>query len=115
LHPSANGELCPIGEAHFEKGGCTTPIATSKGARLRHQLDRRSQAYKQLYAKRTMVERMNSQAEALGILRPKLRRGRAIANRNTLLYVRLHLLALSRLPAAAEEGRSASESLALRA
>ena len=115
LHPARTGQLCPIADPHFEKGGCTTTIATSKGARIRHQLDRQSQAYKQLYAKRTMVERINSQAEALGILRPKLRRGRAIANCNTLIYVLINLHALSRLRAAAKEGRSASEGVALTA
>jgi hypothetical protein len=115
LHPTPTGQLCPIADPHFEKGGCTTTIATSKGARLRHQLDRESEAYKQLYAKRTMVERINSQAEALGILRPKLRRGRAIANRNTLIYVLINLRALNRLRAAAQEERPMSEGLALTA
>jgi hypothetical protein len=56
-----------------------------------------SEAYKRLYAMRTMVERINSQAEALDILHPKLRRGSAIANRNTLTYVLINLRALSRL------------------
>jgi hypothetical protein len=115
LHPTPTGQLCPIADPHFEKGGCTTTIATSKGARIRHQLDRESQAYKQLYAKRTMVERINSQAEALGILRPKLRRGSAIANRNTLIYVLINLRALSRLRAAAQERRQSGEGLALTA
>jgi hypothetical protein len=84
LHPTPTGESCPIADAHFASGGCTTTIATSIGARLRHQLDRESDAYKQLYAQRSMVERINSQAEALEIIHPKLRSGRAIANRNTL-------------------------------
>ncbi len=72
------------------------------GARLRHTLDRAREAYKQLYAQRTMVERINSQAEALGILHPKLRRGRAIANQNTLTYVLINLRALARMRTAAE-------------
>ena len=106
LHPQPTGQPCPIGDAHFAQGGCTTTIATGRGARLRHQLDRESTAYKQLYAQRTMVERINSQAEALEILHPKLRSGRAIANRNTLTYVLINLRALARLrPAATEEGR----------
>jgi hypothetical protein len=61
-----------------------TTLAADMGARIRHTLERESAEYKQLYALRTMVERINSQAEALGILHPKLRRGRAIATRNTL-------------------------------
>ena len=113
LHPEPTGAVCPIAEPHWEKGGCTTTIATSAGARIRHQLDRDGQAYKQLYAKRTMVERINSQAEALGILRPKLRRGRAIANRNTLIYVLINLRALARVrAAAARSGRALAGTVA---
>lgn len=97
LHPMPNGQGCPIGDPHFEKGGCTTTLAADAGARIRHTLDRESAAYKQLYAQRTMVERINSQAEALGITRPKLRRGRAIANHNTLLYVLINLRARARI------------------
>lgn len=53
-----------------------------------------------------MVERTNCQAEALGILRPKLRRGRAIVNLNTLTYVLLNLRALQRVRAAGAAERS---------
>lgn len=114
LHPSASGQSCPSGDPHFATGGCTTTLATSVGARIRHQLDRESAAYKQLYAKRTMVERVNSQAEALGILRPKLRRGCAIANQNTLTYVLLNLRALGRIRAAQQQ-RPATDQIALTA
>lgn len=103
LHPQATGQCCPIADRHFATGGCTTTIASSRGARIRHQLDRTSEAYKQLYDQRTMVERINSQAEALEIIHPKLRSGRAIANRNTLTYVLINLRALGRLRAAQEE------------
>jgi Transposase DDE domain len=106
LHPQPSGEPCPIADPHFAKGGCTTTLAASRGARIRHQLDRTSDAYKQLYDQRTMVERINSQAEALEIIHPKLRSGRAIANRNTLTYVLINLRALMRLRAAAEERQS---------
>jgi hypothetical protein len=115
LHPNATGQLCPIGDPHFEKGGCTTTLAMSIGARIRHQLNRESAEYKQLYAKRTMVERINAQAEALEIVRPKLRRGRAIANRNTLTYVLINLRALSRIRAAAKEARPTAETKTLAA
>jgi hypothetical protein len=115
LHPEPTGAVCPIADPHWEKGGCTTTIATSIGARIRHQLNRQSAAYKQLYAQRTMVERINSQAEALNILHPKLRRGRAIANRNTLTYVLINLRALARIRAAAAEGRPAADQLTLAA
>jgi hypothetical protein len=99
LHPAPTGAACPNNDAHFAKGGCTTTIATSTGARIRHQLDRESPDCKRLYAQRTMVERINSQAEALDILHPKLRRGSAIANQNTLIYVLINLRALARLRA----------------
>jgi hypothetical protein len=115
LYPIASGEVCPIADAHWEKGGCTTTIAQGPGARLRHTLDRASEEYKALYAKRTMVERINSQAEALDILHPKLRRGSAIANRNTLTYVLINLRALARIRAAAVEGRPAAEPITLAA
>lgn len=96
-----------MGDEHFRNKGCATTIAASPGARIRHQLDRESQSYKKDYAQRTMVERINSQAEALGILHPKLRRGSAIVNGNTLMYVLINLRALQRIGRAAEEVRPA--------
>jgi hypothetical protein len=114
LYPEPSGAICPIADPHWEKGGCTTTIATSAGARIRHQLDRQSEEYKQLYAKRTMVERINSQAEALDIIRPKLRSGKAIANRNTLTYVLINLRALKRIRTASEV-RPKAEQVALAA
>jgi hypothetical protein len=115
LYPSATAECCPIGDAHWDKGGCTTTIAQGPGSRIRHTLDREGQPYKELYAKRTMVERINSQAEALDIVHPKLRNGKAIANRNTLTYVLINLRALARLRLAAQERQPASEQLTLAA
>jgi hypothetical protein len=115
LFPTATGEVCPIADAHWAKGGCTTTIAAGAGSRLRHTLDRDSDAYKDLYALRTMVERINSQAEALDIIHPKLRSGRAIANRNTLTYVLINLRALNRIRRAAREARAAGEGLTLMA
>jgi len=115
LHPDPTGQVCPIADPHWEKGGCTTTLATSQGARIRHTLDRDSAAYKQLYAKRTMVERINSQAEALDLLEPKLRRGTAIANRNTLTYVLINLRALARIRAATQEVRPGGDRVTLTA
>jgi hypothetical protein len=62
-----------------------------------HQLDRESEIYKSIYKQRTATERINSQAVALGIERPKLRNGKAIANQNTLTYVLINLRALHRV------------------
>lgn len=105
LHPTVTGEACPCNDPHVAKGGCTTTIAHTDGARIRHTLDREGAAYKDVYGKRTMVERINSQAEALGITKPKLRRGRAIVNQNSLTYVLINLRALQRMRHTATEGR----------
>jgi len=58
-----------------------------------------SEAYKDAYRQRTATERINSQAVALGIERPHLRNGRAITNRNTLIYVLINLRFLQRIRA----------------
>jgi len=110
LKPTATGEVCPTADPHWPNGGCTTTIAAGSGSRIRHELDREGEDYKRLYAMRTMVERINSQAEALGIVRPKLRRGRAIANQNTLTYVLINLRALARRRAAATEVQPTTKS-----
>jgi hypothetical protein len=95
--PKSNGQTCPKAHPHWAKGGCTATLAASIGARLRYQIDRDSQAYKEVYRQRTATERINSQAVDLGIERPKLRNGQAIANQNTLTYVLINLRALQRI------------------
>ncbi len=72
-------------------------MGSTSGARLRYTLDRDSDAYKLIYNQRTAVERINSQAKALGIERPILRNGKAIANQNTLIYLLINLRFLHRL------------------
>lgn len=91
LFPQPTGESCPLNHNRWQKGGCTVDMPTSPGARLRYQLDRHSPAYKQVYKQRTATERVNSQAVALGIERPHLRNGPAIANQNTLIYLLINL------------------------
>ena len=66
---------------------------------MRVRLDRQSDLYQQLYNQRTAAERINSQATELGIERPMLRRGSAIYNCNTLLYVLINLRAYQRVMA----------------
>ena len=90
---------CPIHCKQSKHGGCTAMMPTSIGARLRYQLDRQSELYKSIYRQRTANERINSQALALGIERPHLRNGAAIANRNTLIYTLINLRFLQRLRA----------------
>jgi hypothetical protein len=95
--PNPTGEACPINDKHWSEGGCVTTLSTSPGARIRHQLDRNAQVYKDIYKQRTAVERINSQAVELGIERPKLRNGQAIANLNTLIYTLINLRLLQRI------------------
>jgi hypothetical protein len=99
LYPTPTGEPCPIDDPHCAKGGCRTTIAASIGARIRWQLDRKSDAYTTIFNQRTVCERVNSQAVELGIERPKLRNQRSITNQNTLLYVLLNLQTLQRMEA----------------
>jgi hypothetical protein len=89
--------VCPIHHARWPQGGCTAMMPTSLGARLRYQIDRDGELYQGLYRQRTAVERINSQAVALGIERPHLRNGAAIANQNTLIYLLINLRFLQRL------------------
>ncbi|MCB0124852.1 MAG: hypothetical protein KDE58_21500 [Caldilineaceae bacterium] len=97
LYPAATGDACPIGDPHWENGGCLTTLPTNPGNRIRHELDRESPEYKALYKQRTATERLNALALELGIERPKLRNQRSIANNNTLIYVLLNLRALARV------------------
>lgn len=96
FYPEPTGESCPVGDAHWQQGGCVVTTPTSPGPRIRVQLDRSSDAFKQLYAQRTMAERIFSQAKDLGIERPKLRNQRSVANLNTLTYILLNLYAWQR-------------------
>jgi hypothetical protein len=100
--------LLPLGkQAWLEKGRpvrrfrCPTcqvvrKLVSEPGAHLRASLDRQSAAYKTSYKQRTACERINSQAEALGIQHPHQRRLAFIARRNTLIYLLINLRALSR-------------------
>ena len=98
LTPNRSGRVaCPIHHKNAKRGGCTAMMPISIGARLRYTLDRQGEAYKEAYRQRTAVERINSQAVALGIERPHLRNGLAIANQNTLIYVLINLRFLQRL------------------
>lgn len=97
LYPEPTGQPCPKNHKNFPKGGCTATLPASIGARLRHTLDRQDQSYKDVYKQRTAVERIFSQAKQLGIERPCLRNGQAIANWNTLIYTLINLRLLARI------------------
>lgn len=102
LHPTPTGEVCPIDHNKWPDGGCKLVMPTAVGARRRYQLDRESEQFKKIYNLRTAVERIFSQAKALGIERPKLRNQQAIANQNTLTYLLINSRAMARLWADAE-------------
>jgi len=100
LFPAITGESCPIDHPNWAREGndqgCLTTLPTSVGARARHELDRQSVDFQRLYDQRSAVERINSQAVALGIERPHLRNRGSITNQNTLIYVLINLRALRR-------------------
>ena len=96
LYPEPTAQSCPIDHAKWPDGGCKLVMPTAPGARIRYQLDRESDRYQEIYKQRTAVERIFSQAMALGIERPKLRNQRAIANQNTLTYILINLRAWQR-------------------
>lgn len=95
--PTRQGRTCPRHHPRWKKGGCITTMPTSIGARLRYQLDRTTPAYQAVFDQRTATERINSLAVELGIERPHIRNGQAVANLNTLTYVLLNLRALQRV------------------
>ena len=97
LHPEPNGQTCPIEHKSWPDGGCALTMPTALGARIRYQLDRESDTYKNVYRQRTAVERIFSQAVNLGIERPKLRNQAAITNSNTLTYLLINLRTMQRL------------------
>lgn len=101
--PNPRADTCPVADPHWANGGCVSTLPLSIGARLRHTLDRHGDDYLAVYKQRTATERINSQAVELGIERPQLRNGRAIANLNTLIYVLINLRALQRLRGASNE------------
>lgn len=96
LYPTATGEPCPTNDKHFATGGCVTTIGTQVGATLRWTIDRGSATYKALYRERALVEQINSQAYALGIEWPKLRRQSAVAAWTSLIYVVINLRVVHR-------------------
>lgn len=96
-YPTPAKKSCPISHKNWKKGGCISTLPMSIGARLRHQLDRESPQYKEIYKQRTATERVNSQAVELGIERPRLRKRQAITNQNTLIYLVINLRALHRV------------------
>lgn len=96
LHPRPTGQTCA--HVQFAKGpGCVKYINIEPGGLMRALLDRDSAAYKDVYRQRTSAERINAQATALGIERPKVRNERSVHTLNTLTYIVINVQALARL------------------
>jgi Transposase DDE domain len=98
LRPHPSGATC----AHpaFQRGaGCVKVANQEVGGLQRATLDRHSPPYHAIYRQRTAAERLNSQATALGIERPKVRNGQSVRCLNTLTYVLINLRALQRIRA----------------
>jgi hypothetical protein len=95
LFPERTGQVCE--HAQFVKGqGCVKDPNWEKGGLMRALLDRSSPLYKVIYNKRTSCERINSQAQALGIERPKVRNIHSVRTLNTLTYLIINVRALQK-------------------
>ncbi len=95
LFPTRTGQTCA--HAQFAKGkGCVKDPNWEKGGLMRALLDRQSPLYHAIYTQRTACERINSQAQALGIERPKVRNGQSVKNLNTLIYLVINVHALAK-------------------
>jgi hypothetical protein len=95
LFPQASGQTCT--HEQFTKGkGCVKDVNWEPGGQMRVTLDRKSPLYQAISTQRTCCARINSQAQALGIERPKVRNQRSVENLNTLIYVVINVRALQR-------------------
>jgi hypothetical protein len=95
LLPTPNGQTCPKFVRH-EGHGCFKDPNWEAGGLQRVLLDRDGPLYHAVYDQRTTCERINSQSQALGIERPRVRNARSVANLNTLTYLIIHVRALQR-------------------
>ena len=96
--PETTAAACPVDHKQWAKDGCTATLPTSPGVRLRYQLDRDSDLPGSLQA--THCHRTYQQpGPELGIERPRLRNGQAVAHLNTLIYVLINLRAPTDPPA----------------
>jgi hypothetical protein len=95
LFPEPTGATCQ--HEQFLKGkGCVKDVNIERGGQARVTLHRTSPLYHAIYTQRTCCERINSQAQALGIERPKVRNGRSVQHLNTLIYLIINVRALAR-------------------
>jgi len=95
LFPHVTAETCD--HAQFAKGcGCVKDVNWELGGQMRVTLDRDGPLYHGIYNQRTAAERINSQAQALGIERPKVRNIHSVRNLNTLIYLVINVRVLAK-------------------
>ena len=83
--------------AQLGKGkGCVKDVNAELGGQMRVTLDREGPLFHAIYRQRTTCKRINSQAKAFGIERPKVRNGASVNNLNTLTYLVINGEALQR-------------------
>jgi hypothetical protein len=95
LFPQASGQTCDHPQ-FLKKKGCVKDLNWELEGQMRVTLNRDGPLYHVIYNQRTSAERINSQAQALGIERPKVRNGRSVANLNTLIYLVINAKALAK-------------------
>ena len=94
LFPQATGACCD--HEQFAKGkGCVKDVNWEVGGQMRVTLNRDGPLYHGIYNQRTSAERINSQAQAFGIERPKVRNIHSVRNLNTLTYVVINVRVLA--------------------
>lgn len=96
LFPQPTGATCEHAQFHTAKG-CVKDPNWEKGGLMRALLDRSGPLYKVICNQRTSCERINSQAQALGIERPKVRNIHSVRNLNTLIYLVINVRALAKV------------------
>ncbi len=95
LFPHVKGSHCD--HAQFAKGcGCVKDVNWELGGQMRVTVDRDGPLYHGIYNQRTAAERINSQAQALGIERPKVRNIHSVRNLNTLIYLVINVRVLAK-------------------
>ena len=96
LFPTHTGQTCA--HAQFAKAkGCVKDPNWEEGGLMRALLDRSGPLYHAIYTQRTCAERINSQAQALGIERSKVRNGHSVEI-STRLSISLLMYALYNEP-----------------
>ncbi len=93
LFPHKTEQTC-CHEQFTKAKGCVKDLNWEQGGLMRALLDRNGPLYHVIYNQRTACERINSQAQAWGIERPKVRNIRSVRNLNTLIYLVINARAL---------------------